>query len=215
MAFRADGGFVVSPGRLVTAAARRPLGFEPGTRASYSNTNYLVLAEIIRRVEGRRLVGILRDRIFRPLALTATSYTPGRRVLHSDELHGYDISSSPPTDVSRLTLGGPWADGAIVSNARDLAAFFGALLRGQLVPPRLLAQMLTIVPRSHGEGLGVYRLPSPCGRHFYGHTGGTPGYVTFAAGSRDGRRLHVVAWTGVSGAAIAHMDRYLDELLCS
>jgi D-alanyl-D-alanine carboxypeptidase len=134
-------------------------------------------------------------------------------VLRDDELHGYDVSSSP-TDVSLHTLGGPWADGAIVSNAGDLATFFGALLRGRLVPPRLLAEMLTIVPRSHGEGLGMYRLPSPCGRVFYGHTGGTPGYVTFAAGSRDGRRLYVVDWTGVSGEAIAHMDRYLDELLC-
>jgi D-alanyl-D-alanine carboxypeptidase len=213
-AFRTDGRFTVRPGRLVTEAGRRPLGFAPGARASYSNTNYLVLAEIIRRLERRPLVGVLRDRIFRPLGLTATSYTPGRRTLHPDELHGYDVSSSPPRDVSEHTLGGPWADGAIVSNARDLATFFGALLRGRLVPPRLLGEMLKIVPRSHGEGLGVYRLPSPCGRFFYGHTGGTPGYVTFAAGSRDGRRLYVVGWTGVSGAAIAHMDRYLDELLC-
>jgi hypothetical protein len=30
---------------------------------------------------------------------------------------------------------------AIVSNARDLAVFFGALLRGELVPPRLLSRM--------------------------------------------------------------------------
>jgi D-alanyl-D-alanine carboxypeptidase len=61
--------------------------------------------------------------------------------------------------------------------------FFGALQRGKLVPPRLVAQMEKIVPGSHGEGMGLYRLPSPCGRWFYGHTGGTPGFVTFAAGS--------------------------------
>ena len=53
----------------------------------------------------------------------------------------------------------------------------------------LLAQMQTIVPGSHGEGMGLYRLPSPCKRFFWGHTGGTPGYVTFAAGSCDGRRF--------------------------
>jgi hypothetical protein len=41
-----------------------------------------------------------------------------------------------PTDVSLHRLGGPWADGAIVSNAHDLAVFFGALLRGKLVPAR-------------------------------------------------------------------------------
>ena len=101
-----------------------------------------------------------------------------------------------------------------MSNAHDLAVFFGALLRGQLVPPDLLAQMEKIVRVSHGEGLGLYRLPSPCGRWFYGHTGGTPGYVTFAAGSRDGRDLYVVDWNGVSPKAIEAMDEYLDKLLC-
>jgi D-alanyl-D-alanine carboxypeptidase len=92
---------------------------------------------------------------------------------------------------------------------------FGALLRGKLVPPPLLAQMQTIVPGSHGEGMGLYRLPSPCKRWFWGHTGGTPGYVTFAAGSRDGRRFVVLAVNGVGPDAIDAMGRYLDSrLLC-
>ena len=55
---------------------------------------------------------------------------------------------------------------------------------------------------------------SPCGRWFYGHTGGTPGYVTFAAGSRDGSRFFVVDWNGVSRDAIDAMDKYLDDLIC-
>jgi D-alanyl-D-alanine carboxypeptidase len=101
-----------------------------------------------------------------------------------------------------------------VSNAHDLAVFFGALLRGQLVPPDLLAQMQKVVPGSHGEGMGLYRLPTLCGGWLYGHTGGTPGYVTFAAGSRDGRDLYVVDWNGVSQKAIQAMDEYLDDLLC-
>ena len=204
----------VSPGLLVSSAARLPLEFRPGSRASYSNTNYLVLAEILHRITGRYVGGLLRERIFGPLGLTSTRYEPGRRILRDDELHGYDVASSPPIDVSQYGLGGPWADGAVVSNARDLAVFFVALLQGKLVPPSLVAEMEKIVPRSHGEGLGLYRLPSPCGRWFYGHTGGTPGYVTFAAGSRDGTRFYVVDWNGVSPEAIHAMDVYLDELLC-
>jgi D-alanyl-D-alanine carboxypeptidase len=205
---------VIPPRRLVSSAARLPLQFRPGTRASYSNTNYLVLAEILERVTGQPLERLLRERIFVPLGLTATTYQGGGLAVGRDELHGYDVTSSPPIDVSLHGLGGPWADGAIVSNARDLAVFFGALLRGRIVPARLVAQMETIAPHSHGEGLGLYRLPSPCGRWFYGHTGGTPGYVTFAAGSRDGRRFFVVDWNGVSPEAIHAMDVYLDELIC-
>lgn len=49
----------------------------------------------------------------------------------------------------------------------------------------------------------------------WGHTGGTPGYVTFAAGSRDGRQLVVLAVNGVGPGAIRAMGRYLDtRLLC-
>ena len=205
---------VIPPRRLVSSAARLPLEFPPGSQASYSSTNYLVLAEILERVTGRSLATLLRTRIFEPLGLEATAYESGRRTLGDDQMHGYDASGSPPTDVSLHGLGGPWADGAIVSNAHDLAVFFVALLRGRLVPPRLVAEMTKVVPGSHGEGMGLYKLPSPCGRWFYGHTGGTPGYVTFAAGSPDGRRFFVVAWNGVGPDAIHAVDKYLDDLIC-
>jgi D-alanyl-D-alanine carboxypeptidase len=132
---------VISPGRLVSSASRLPLQFTPGSRASYSNTNYLVLAEVLRRVSRQPLARLLRERIFAPLRLEATTYRPARRMLEDDQIRGYDVSLLPPTDVSLDGFGGPWADGAIVSNASDLATFFGALLRGDLVPPRLVAEM--------------------------------------------------------------------------
>jgi D-alanyl-D-alanine carboxypeptidase len=130
---------VISARRLVSSAARLPLEFRPGSQASYSNTNYLVLAEILERVTGHSLATLLRERILEPLGLKATAVESGRRTLDDDQMHGYDVSGSPPTDVSLHRLGGPWADGALVSNAHDLAVFFVALLRGQLVPPRLVA----------------------------------------------------------------------------
>jgi D-alanyl-D-alanine carboxypeptidase len=180
---------LIPPRRLVSSVARRPLEFRPGSHASYSNTNYRVLAEILQRVTGRGLARLFRERIFTPLGLRATAYESGRRVLGRDQIHGYDVSGTPPRDVSLHGLGGPWADGAIVSNARDLAVFFGALLRGRLVPARLVAKMKTIVPGSHGHGMGLAKLGSRCARWFYGHTGATPGYITFAAGTSDGRRI--------------------------
>ncbi len=70
------------------------------------------------------------------------------------------------------------------------------------------------MPGSHGQGMGLSKLGSPCGRWFYGHTGGTPGYVTFAAGSSDGRRIVVVSVNGVGTNAIRSMGLYLDDLLC-
>jgi D-alanyl-D-alanine carboxypeptidase len=207
---------VIPARRLVSSAGRLPLDFEPGTRASYSNTNYLVLAEIVERETGRAIARVLRARIFGPLGLRATSFESGRGAVGGNRVRGYDVSGPRPIDVSLHRLGGPWADGALVSSASDLAVFFGALLRGKLVPPRLVALMTTPtkVPGSHGEGLGLYKLPSPCGRWYYGHAGGTPGYITWAAGSRDGRRLVVLAANGISSSALQALGKYLDGLLC-
>jgi D-alanyl-D-alanine carboxypeptidase len=206
---------VIPARRLVSAAARAPLEFRPGSQTAYSNTNYLVLGEILERLTGRRVSELLRERIFEPLGLTATAFEPSRHALGDDQMHGYDITGTTPRDVSLHRLGGPWADGAVVSNARDLVVFFGALLRGELVSPALVAEMLKVVPRSHGNGLGIFKLGSPCGRWFYGNTGGTPGYLTFAAGSRDGRRVYVMALNGVDPNAMETIaGSYLDELLC-
>ena len=102
----------------------------------------------------------------------------------------------------------------VVIPARKLVSAV-ARLRGRLVPPRLVAEMTRVVPGSHGFGLGIFKLGSPCGRWFYGNTGGTPGYLTFAAGSRDGRRLYVLAVNGVDPHAMETIvGPFLDDLLC-
>jgi D-alanyl-D-alanine carboxypeptidase len=210
----ADPRVVIPARRLVSSAATLPLEFAPGSQAAYSNTNYLVLAEILERTTGQPLAELLRERIFEPLDLDATAFE-SRRVTLDDRMRGYDITGPEPQDVSLHGLGGPWADGALVSSASDLADFFGALLRGELVPSALVAEMRKVVPRSHGNGLGIFKLGSPCGRWFYGNTGGTPGYLTFAAGSADGRRLYVMAVNGVDPAAMETVvGPYLDHLLC-
>jgi D-alanyl-D-alanine carboxypeptidase len=200
----------------MAVAVKLPLEFEPGSQAAYSNTNYLVVGEILMRLTGRSLGRLLRERIFDPLGLRSTAFESARRTLSDRQIHGYDVAGPRPDDVSLHRLGGPWADGALVSSVRDLAVFMGALLRGKLVPARLAAQMTTVLdlPGSHGQAMGLFELRSPCGRKYFGHTGGTPGYATFVAGSRDGRRVVVVAINGISQSALLAMGRYLDRLLC-
>jgi D-alanyl-D-alanine carboxypeptidase len=205
---------VIPVRKLIAPALKFNLAFRPGSRAEYSNTNYVLLGEIVQRVTKRPLGRLLRERIFGPLGLRSTTYEPGARRVDAHQLHGYEVGGASPRDVSWNTFGGLMSDGAIVSSARDLAVFFGALIRGRLVTKRLLAKMMTVVPNSHGEGAGLYRLPSPCGRNYWGHTGGTPGYITFAAASRDGRRVVVVAVNGVGTNAIGAMGHFLDDLLC-
>lgn len=54
--------------RILDAIRRLPR-LEPGTGYSYSNSNYVLLAEVVDRVSGQPLPGFLAERIFAPLGL--------------------------------------------------------------------------------------------------------------------------------------------------
>ena len=97
-----------------------------------------------------------------------------------------------------------WASGALVSNARDVARFYRALLQGRLLRPDLMREMETTVPagppgESYGLGLfqtrrldveSTYRLP--CANSVWGHDGSFAGWVSYAYNSLGGRRQMVV-----------------------
>jgi D-alanyl-D-alanine carboxypeptidase len=83
-----------------------------------------------------------------------------------------------------------------VSGLQDLTCVLRALLSGRLLPPRLLAEMLTAVPVRPGSlpvplydryGLGLVVLQTPVGR-LVGHPGGLPGFSTIVLNTPDGRQ---------------------------
>src|SRR5262249_58615288 len=111
--------------------------------------------------------------------------------------HGYvgtlDVSAFDPS------IG--WAAGALASNARDLARFYRALLRGRLLHSQQLDEMESLVPDGdpgEGYGLGIVgnshtlSAPLPCGPAIWGHDGNFPGYLSVALNTRDASRQGVV-----------------------
>lgn len=55
-------------------ARQRTLNFSPGDEELYSNSNYVLLAEIVRRVSGKSLADFAREDIFQPLGMNATRF---------------------------------------------------------------------------------------------------------------------------------------------
>jgi D-alanyl-D-alanine carboxypeptidase len=197
-----------SPRELIAISTRHRPVFRPGTDWSYSNTNYVVLGLVVEAVTGTSLERQLRDRISRPLMLSATSY-PTRTALTGRAAHGYlgaapglPIPAGQLLDVTSIVSPSAWGAGQIVSNAADVTRFFAALLGGRLLRRAELTAMKTRVKGVHRRlgvqvayaapyGLGIAIEHTPCGTA-YGHDGEVPGYRNIVWAAADGRRVATV-----------------------
>ncbi|MET7335320.1 serine hydrolase domain-containing protein [Nonomuraea sp. NPDC005650] len=199
---------------LAVGVKHDPL-FAPGTKWSYSNTNYAAIGAVLERVTGAGLADLVRDRIARPLKLEHTYFATGS-TWRGPHARGYepDAAHMPPAvpaafrnvagarhhghvNVSDNDPGWGGAAGAVVSTTRDWSRFSTALMSGRLLPAAQLAQLRTTVPvdprqpDGPGYGLGIQTGDHPCGR-FWGHDGGMPGYLSTGITDRAGARSAVV-----------------------
>jgi D-alanyl-D-alanine carboxypeptidase len=152
------------PQQLVDIALRLGL---PVHRWLYSNTNYILLGMIIRKVTGHSPITEIRRRILAPLRLHGTSFPLTSKQIPPPYAHGY----YGPIDVTHLVSpSATWAAGAMISTVDDVARFYRALLTGRLLPPAQQRELLTTIP-VHDPGelfaehyeLGIYRVHLPCG----------------------------------------------------
>ncbi|WP_412517875.1 beta-lactamase family protein [Actinomadura madurae] len=188
------------PAVLVERALALP---RPETRWHYSTTNYIIAGLLVEKVTGRTLEDEVRHRIIGPLRLRDT-YWPGDETrIRGPHARGYVREERGGTvrrsDYTAMNLSVGWAGGALISSARDMNAFFAALLGGRLLPPAMLAEMKRTVPADPDRlwegasyGLGFIGTPLRCGGSWWGHAGGIGGYITVSGVAPSGRRASVV-----------------------
>lgn len=168
--------------RLATAFAMPPTS-APGAEFHYSNTNTVLLGEVIEKVTGHSLAEEFQQRIFDPLDLAATSYPVASAVLPDPHAHGYtnlgivsgSISADAPLrDSTAWNVSQAGASGEIVSRVDDLLTYGRALGTGQgLLPRDVQIQRLSSIPVPSGYGIGMN-----CVQGWIGHNGQVPGYNT-------------------------------------
>jgi D-alanyl-D-alanine carboxypeptidase len=165
-------------------AAWQPLLFTPGAGYHYSNIGYDILGLIAARASGKPLPTLYGEQIFKPLGLHATAYDP-QGPISGSHAHGYGIE---PTGIQADTTDWHWgvgAEGGIVSNAKDTAAFLTALMRGKLLNRQQLTAM-------KGDNFWLFGAPSPCAGQAYGWSGGGSGYKTEVWVNDNGSRVAVL-----------------------
>ena len=170
--------------QLVKFAASRPLDFQPGERWSYSNTGYLLLGALIRRVSGQFYGDLLRDSVFRPLGMTASRVISEADIV-PNRAAGYQLVKGElkNQDWVAPTLN-TTADGALYFTARDLTRWAIALNNRRVVGASLLDTAWTAVRLSDGAtypyGFGWYVLPQRTQPRI-AHTGSWQGFKTVIA----------------------------------
>jgi D-alanyl-D-alanine carboxypeptidase len=185
-----------TPQEVVAAAMAHPPLFPPGTRYDYSNPNYLLAGMVVEAVTHHGPDVEIRRRILDPLGLRHTTFPLHDPTIAGPHLHGYDLSDR---DITRFDPTAEWTAGAMISTLDDLARFDRALFGGKLLRPAQQRDLETTVPTDNpaiGYGLGVERLPVPCGAgstDVWETDGGGPGYTTASMTSVDGGRQFVLA----------------------
>ena len=140
----------LSVDEIVQIARRRPPDFAPGAAWAYSNTGYVLLSEIVQRIEGAPLGAVLQRRLFGPLGMMRTGMADPWRVVPG-RARGYWVDGAgalvnrPATEPSS-TLGA----GGLMSTAADLARW-DAALRGDAVLDAA-ARLATWTPAQLDDG---------------------------------------------------------------
>jgi D-alanyl-D-alanine carboxypeptidase len=206
--------------QLVGLALKKPRTNAPGAAYSYSNTNFVVAGMLIEKLTRHSVRTEYEDRVFKPLHLRDTFYVHPATGIPGRYARGYltpDKAGDPLVDSTEQTVSWAQSAGAIISSARDLDAFYSALLGGRLLSSARLAEMerFTPVNGTTAYGLGLRRRDLPCGISVYGHTGVVQGYSTYAFATKDGRRsLTAVANTSNNGKVSAALAGALDSAFC-
>jgi D-alanyl-D-alanine carboxypeptidase len=219
-----DLGHYWAPTQLVKMAVSHKPYFAPGKGEEYSTTNYIVLGLIVEKVTGHSIGAELRNRIFRPLQLSNTTY-PTTPAIPGAHAHGYFVLEHPPAiDVTGISPSISPSAGAIISTAEDVADFYRGLLAGRVLEPQQLQAMKTTHAQKKYDikgqryGLGLMSFPTSCGTA-WGHTGSFPGYQTLAYTSTDGSRQAVLMVnldpTAESPAAFKRLYHLLETAYCS
>ncbi len=71
---------------------QKALNFDPGTHYAYSNSNYILLAEVINRAAKKPLSAFAEEHIFQPLGMTYTRFYDDNKVVLPDRVSGYSVA---------------------------------------------------------------------------------------------------------------------------
>ena len=129
-----------SAAQMLDAAMKTPTDAAPGVKWQYSDQGYFLLGVVIEKASGLSYGQFLRDRIFTPAGMTATTLHDWRAIV-PNRADGYELFGETLVGSRRRYQFSVVSHYGVQSTIRDLARFDAALSAGTLVSAATEQQM--------------------------------------------------------------------------
>jgi CubicO group peptidase (beta-lactamase class C family) len=105
---------------LALIARQKKLNFPPGRQYLYSDTNYFLLALVVRRLTGESLREFARRRLFEPLKMASTHFHDDHRMIVPRRATGYAPRADGTFEIDMSNFE-ELGDGSVMTTVEDLA----------------------------------------------------------------------------------------------
>jgi D-alanyl-D-alanine carboxypeptidase len=190
------------PTELIEMGVAAPaVGAPGGTPGIYSNTNYLLLCQVLEHVSGDNAEKCITRNVIERAKLEHTELAAGPQISgpHSHMYEAWFGMMDPPCDYSVYDMSWVGPAASLISTVADLNRFYRLLLTGEIVSTASLAEMQRTVPVITFEGkkieygLGLHKMEMLGHGTFWGHHGTVWGAGAMSMTRADGKRQMSVA----------------------
>jgi CubicO group peptidase (beta-lactamase class C family) len=194
---------------------QKELNFEPGSEHLYSNSGYVLLAEIVKRATGRSLREYADQKIFKPLGMTSTHFHDDRAQVVRNRVFSYHPGPDGSWRTNYLMNFDKVGDGGLYSSVEDLARWDAAFYEDLLGVPDFAERMYTRGTLSTGDtidyarGLGVGERK---GLLRVAHGGGLMAFRTMIARYPD-QRTTVITLCNVGTASSGRLSAAVEDVV--
>ncbi len=135
---------------LALIARQRTLNFAPGRQYLYSDTNYFLLALVVRRLAGVSLGEFARQRIFGPLGMSSTHFHDDHRMIVPRRATGYAPRAGGGFEIDMSNFE-ELGDGSVMTTVEDLARWDRNFYTGQVGGAAAIERLQELGVRSDGS----------------------------------------------------------------
>jgi CubicO group peptidase (beta-lactamase class C family) len=195
-------------------AHQKSLNNRPGGEYIYSNTNYFLLGEVVKRATGKPLAEFASENIFRPLGMAHTRYYDDHTVILPGRVSAYDQGAGATFLVDWSTSYDIIGAGGLMSNLDDLLLWDRNFYANKLGKGTLLKELQTPGVLNNGKqisyGLGL-ELGTYRGLRIVEHDGALYGYRTAILRFPE-QRFTVVCLCNLSSTATSNLSRKVADV---